>query len=91
MSKEPKDLNETQVRWAEIIAKAWTDEAFKKKLLTNPQEVLKECGLPITPKMKYMIHENTEHLTHLVLPSPPTNKTEAEILSILASGTLPNN
>lgn len=89
MSKETDSLDQAHIQWANIIAKAWSDEAFKKELLTNTEEVLKKSGLPLTPEMNYIIHENTEHLTHLVLPSPPKEKTESEILSILASGIVP--
>lgn len=31
--------------WAKIFAKAWTDEAFKKRLISNPAEVMKEHGV----------------------------------------------
>lgn len=81
-------LSEAQKKWAAIVAKAWINEEFKKKLLTSPKAVLKEHGIPVTPGMTYIIHENKDHATHLVLPSPPSDKTEAEILSLLGSGTL---
>lgn len=89
MSNESEDLNQAQFKWAEILTKAWTDEAFKQRLLADPTKVLKESGIPLTPEMKYIIHENTEHQTHIVLPLPPKEKTGSEILSILASGVLP--
>lgn len=91
MPENAKDNNQTPFKWAEIIAKAWTDEAFKKRLLKDPQKILKENGIPLLPEMTYVIHENSEHETHIVLPLMPKDKTEAEILSILASGLLPND
>ena len=36
---------ERRQRWGQLIARAWSDERFKHRLLTEPATVLKEAGL----------------------------------------------
>ena len=31
--------------WSKIIAKAWSDPSFKKKILTHPREIFREYGI----------------------------------------------
>jgi hypothetical protein len=46
--------SEEQVRKiSKIIAKAWMDEEFKKKLLADPMASLKEEGAEISPGVKH--------------------------------------
>lgn len=63
--------------WPKIIAKAWSDKEFKKRLLNNPHEVLKEYGIDVPLHFKIEIHENEKESFHLTLP----NKTEEGLLS----------
>jgi hypothetical protein len=55
-------------KWQKIVAKSWEDEKFKKELIANPEKVLKENGLNIAAGKKFQVHENSETMTHLVLP-----------------------
>jgi hypothetical protein len=41
MSKEKKQ-DAQQKAWAKIVAKAWSDEVFKQRLLKNPEAVFQE-------------------------------------------------
>jgi hypothetical protein len=54
-----------------IIAKAWADETFKQKLLTNPLETLKEQGVSIPPGVNVCVVESTANLYYFVLPPKP--------------------
>ena len=57
---------------SELVAKAWTDEAFKKRLMANPAEVLREEGFPTPPAgVQIRVVENTDTTRYLVLPSRP--------------------
>ncbi len=54
----------------EVIAKVWSDESLKTKLLDNPKSVLAECGLEFPASMEVQVHENTSSLMNYVLPLP---------------------
>ena len=51
--------------WAKIVAKAWSDEAFKAELLNNPEQVLKAEGAEIPEGVR--VHAVS--YTHLTLPT----------------------
>jgi len=72
--------------WAKIVAKAWTDEAFKKKLLQNPEKVLKEMGVAFPADVKLEMHEQKENELHLVLPARPQKTLSEQELKQIAAG-----
>ena len=39
------DRNELSKKYAKLIAKAWSDESFKDKLISDPKGVLIEEGI----------------------------------------------
>ncbi len=74
-------------QWNQIVARAWTDDAFKKRLLASPAEVLKEYGLVAPSGIKIKIHENTEKLLNLVVPiKPAAEELSEEELHRVAGG-----
>ncbi len=72
--------------WAKIVAKAWTDEAFKKKLLQNPEKVLKEMGIALPADVKLELHQQTEKKLHLILPAKPQGRLSEQELNHIAAG-----
>jgi len=66
MSKEEKAK-----QWARIVAKAWADEDYKKRLLADPAAVLKEEGMEVPAGIKLQVNENTASTMNLVLPAMP--------------------
>ena len=70
--------------WSKIIARAWADEEFKKRLIQNPQEVFKEYGIA-QKGVQYKIHENTEKEIHLMLPPVPAEGLSEETLREIAA------
>src|SRR5436190_2133327 len=58
---------------SEIIAKAWKDPTFKKKLLSNPAEALKECGINLPANTKVKVIEDQPGTYTFVLPASPSN------------------
>ena len=56
---------------AKVIAKAWTDPGYKKRLLKEPAKVLAEEGLNLPKGAKVHVHENSKKAVHLVLPQRP--------------------
>lgn len=57
--------------WNRIVAKAWTDDAFKKRLLADPVEVMREEGLELNREIRVSVVENTPGHIWLVLPRQP--------------------
>lgn len=62
----------TQI-WTEICERAWGDDAFKDRLKTVPDEVLREYGIEF-PGVRFHVIENALYenraVMHLVLPVP---------------------
>jgi len=63
--------DEKAKQWARIVAKAWADEDFKRRLLAEPAAVLKEEGVEVPAGVKLQVIENTESTMNLVLPAMP--------------------
>ena len=72
---------------SEVVAKAWKDPTFKKKLLSQPKEALKECGCTIPQNATVKVIEDAANSYTLVLPATPPNAqkmSEAELSKIAA-------
>jgi hypothetical protein len=83
---DPHDWNK---KVGQITAKAWADDAFKKRLLSDPTNVLKECGLAIPPGITIKMTEDTETLVHFSLPSRPNEaELSEEDLAAVAGGLI---
>src|SRR5262245_17289021 len=74
--------------WGQIVAKAWADPTFKKRLLADPAAVLKEHGLEVAHGVQVRIVEDTDTVHHLTLPAPPSEALELseEQLGTVAGG-----
>ncbi|KIX14131.1 NHLP leader peptide family RiPP precursor [Dethiosulfatarculus sandiegensis] len=73
---------ERQKHWARIVAKAWADEDYKKRLLANPHDVFKnEEGLNYPPEASFEVVEQKDdkHVV-LVIPPPPPDEVGVEKL-----------
>lgn len=73
----------------QAIIRAWKDPHYKKKLLSHPEEALKEIGCPIPKGGHARVIEAKEREWTFVLPMPPTGgKTLSETeLRNAAGGT----
>jgi hypothetical protein len=57
----------------QVIAKCWTDEGFKRKLLADPAATLKAEGVELPAGMSVKALENTDKVFHLVIPAKPAD------------------
>jgi hypothetical protein len=64
--------NEQSKRMGVVIHKAWTDEAFRKRLLSDTMNVLKETGVKVREGVTVKVVENTGTVSHLVIPAKPS-------------------
>ena len=82
-------LNPTHAAYSKIAAQAWSDPAYKARLMANPAAVLKEAGIDIPAGMKVKAVENTGDTAHFILPAPPADvELSEESLSKVAGGTV---
>lgn len=51
---------------ARIVARAWTDPAFKKRLLADGNKAVAEMGFEV-PGLKLVVLENTDDIHHMVV------------------------
>ena len=63
--------------WAKIVAKAWSDEAFKAALLNNAEQVLKAEGAEIPEGVHVHVVEEQKPSTaeEIYLYLPPIDQT----------------
>jgi hypothetical protein len=85
-SKEEIGMEELQKAWGKVVARAWSDELFKKRLLADPAVVLKEHGIEVPSEMAVKVMEDSTEVVHLILPSPPAELSEEEMNQV-AGGT----
>ena len=77
-------MEENQKKWAQVVAKAWMDESFKKELFKNPKQVLKDNGMSFDMDCK--IVEAKQNELCFVLPAKPEgNLSEQELRNIAAA------
>lgn len=62
---------------AELIAKAWENERFRQKLLSNPKDakdaIAKILGTQIAEDIEIRVVQETPNNLYLVLPVKPDN------------------
>ena len=82
------DQEEQGKKMSQLIAKCWSDEAFKKKLMADPAAALKAEGVEVPAGMQVRALENTDKVFHLVIPARPTDLSD-ENLDKVAAGLEP--
>ena len=83
--------NDRQKQWAKIVAKAWADEDYKRRLLDDPGAVLSEEGMKVPEGLQISVVEATEKQAWLVLPPKPETGKIGRIEEVgqrLAAGCL---
>jgi len=56
---------------AKLLAKAWTDPAFRARLIADPNKTVGEMGVKMPPGKTLHIIENTDSDVYMVLPRAP--------------------
>ncbi len=74
--------------WSQVVARAWCDEGFLKRLLADPRAVLAEHDLEVSPGTEVEVALGTEvkvddigRVRRFILPpSPPQELMEEELV-----------
>ena len=66
------DKKQNLVKYGEVVAKCWEDEAYKKRFLEDPESVLSEAGFVVDEGVTYRVIEQPKMVKYLVLPHEDT-------------------
>jgi hypothetical protein len=89
MATEHAPRRDFAKQWGELVARAWSDEAFRSRLLAEPAPTLAEQGIQFSPGVEVRVHQSTPTLVHLVLPLRPAEELSDELLDAVAGGDTP--
>lgn len=64
--------------FAKVVARAWADDGFKTRLITDPAGVAREEGFEFPEGAKVTVHENSAKEFHVVLPAKPEARDLSE-------------
>ena len=65
--REVEDMRgRTPERGARVVARAWVDDAYKKRLLQNGTKACEELGLDV-PALKLVVVENTPQVHNVIV------------------------
>ncbi len=70
-----------------IIKRAWDEAEFKARLLSDPEEALKEEGIEVPEGVTVTVVENTKSAVHLVIPMRPEQELSDEQLEKVSGGS----
>lgn len=70
-----------QKQWGALVAKAWSDDNLKARLIDDPPTVLQEHGIELPFEVELKVLEDTDQVYHLVIPASPAGDLIDEELS----------
>lgn len=82
-------MEQLQKAWGKVVARAWSDVAFKKRLLSNPVKVLKENGIQSPPDVTVKVVEDSAKVIHLILPNKPAELSDEELDQVAGGFLMP--
>ena len=76
-------------QYGQLVAKAWSDEGFKARLLANPKAAMAEVGMDAPEGVEIEVVESTQEKAYLVIPPKPVGELSDEDLDKVSAGVLP--
>jgi hypothetical protein len=61
-------------KYGQVVARAWSDPAFKARLIADPAATAKEYDIHIPAGLQVKIHEDSDSVRHIVLPPRPSSQ-----------------
>src|SRR4029079_16195069 len=76
-----KVWEEQAKKMGSVIAKCWSDDGFKRKLLADPAATLKaeDVKFELPDGMSLKAVENTEKVYHIIVPARPRELSDEEL------------
>ena len=69
---------------AKILAKVWSDEAYKARLFSNPRAAMREVGFEVPEGIEVQVVEETEKKWVVFLPPKPEGELSEQQLEAVA-------
>ncbi len=85
MAMSREQYEERAQGFGRVVARAWSDEAFKQRLLADPKATLEAEGLPFPEGAEVRAMENTDRLVYFRIPPKPAGLSIQQ-LSGMAGG-----
>jgi nitrile hydratase alpha subunit len=79
MPNDPANAKQRAQSLGRVVARCWTDDAFKKELLADPARVLAANGITVPAGTAVKILEDSPTVSYLVLPTKPTDLSLSEL------------
>jgi hypothetical protein len=73
------EQEERNKKISQLIAKCWSDDGFKQKLLADTHATLKSEGMDVPAGMTVKAIENSDKLVHLVIPPTPADLSDDDL------------
>lgn len=67
-----------RMQYNQVVAKAWGNEMFRKKLVRDPAATLQQEGVELPAGVQVVVVEDTATTIHFVLPNKPIGGEKAE-------------
>ena len=76
-------------KYGQIVARAWSDDDYKARFLSDPATVMTEAGLPVPEGVEIRAVETTDEVLYLTLPAKPTDDviSEEELATVAGGGS----
>jgi hypothetical protein len=81
-------MNDQAKQYQQLINKCWADEGFKQRLLTDPAATLAAEGVAVPEGVTVRVVEDTAREMTLVIPTRPTDITDAALGGIGGGGAV---
>ena len=75
-------------QYGQLIAKAWSDEEFKARLLANPKDAMAEVGMDVPEGVEIEVVESTQEKVYLIIPPKPDGELSDDDLDKVSGGLL---
>jgi len=72
----PQSIQARKYKEAAVIARAWTDEAYRSKLFADPKAALAEMGVEVPSGISIQVVEERPETLQIVLPARPETGAE---------------
>ncbi len=73
------DKKKNAVIYGNVVVKCWEDEAYRKRFLADPEEVLTEAGFVVEEGVTYKVIEAPKLVEYIVLPCTGTKEAVQEM------------
>lgn len=73
--------DDARKKLGKVIARAWTDAEYRKKLHSHPHDALAEAGITVPTSQKIKVLEDSADTLHVVIPARPAQVTDQQLRS----------